>query len=163
MTDFTEGEGVETTPGNPAGFIAYNVSIGTSARQALSDWRDLGGTAGDAAWYRMYGQITDTLLRTEAQAALDPSTLPSASDYGEWAMGQGGQYASQVKVIVTDTETGEQTLLDYTHVTDEPHTIDEAIAYAEADYGDADTLDAYGQELQGAFVTHIWTTTPWNG
>jgi len=163
VTDVGGSGDIEITPGNPAGFIANAINEGTSARQALADWRDLGGTSADAQWYRMYGQVTDTLLRTGDLAALDPAALPSAADYGEWAMGQGGEFATQVKVMVTDINDGTTTLLDYTHITVDPHTPEDAMAAAILDYGYSDTLSLYDQSLQGAFVTHVWQTVPWNG
>jgi hypothetical protein len=146
--------------GNPAGFMAYHVSIGSSAREAREDYRSQGGTTGDTAWNRMYGQVADTLARIPDQAALDPGAIPSAGDYGTWAMGQGNQYATQVKVQLTDVETGLLTTTDYTHITDVPHTPEEAEAAAIADFGDADTLDAYGQAIGGAFAVHLWQTVP---
>jgi hypothetical protein len=146
--------------GNPAGFMAYHISIGSSAAEARADYRSQGGTTGDAAWNRAYGQIADTLARYPDQAALDPGALPSASDYATWAMGRGGQYATQVGVQLTDTETGLSFISQYTYVTDDPHTAEEAEAAAQAEFGDADTLDQYGQTIGGAFAIHLWQTVP---
>lgn len=162
MTDTFDGGGGELTPGNPAGFIAYQVSIGASARESLAEWRSLGGTSGNQAWNALYGQVTDAMLRRPDWATLDPNTLPTGADYGTWAMGSGGEYATQVKVMVTDADTGDELLLDFTHTSSDPHTPAEAMAAALADYGDADTLDQYAQTLQGAFVSAVYRTVPWN-
>lgn len=159
---FIEGD-EPVAGGNPAGFMAYHVSIGTSATGALAEWRDLGLTFTDRQWYAMYGQVTDTLLRTEQAAALEPGVLPSANDYGEWAMGQGDQYATQVNVTYRDEETGLLSLQPFTFVTDEPHTPEEAEAAAMDIYGSDDNAERYGQQILGAFVTHVWITTPFGG
>src|SRR5437899_2882582 len=106
--------------------MAYHQSIGTSARGALAELRELGGTSADRKWFELYGQVADTLARTADTAALDPTMLPLPSDYGTWSMGRGGQYATQVNVTYIDEETGLRSTSPYTHVTDEPHTPEEA-------------------------------------
>lgn len=156
------GEEFEITPGNPAGYMVYAQELGMSAREALDAWRELGGTAGNQNWHSMYGQIADTLARTPDMAALDPNVLPAASDYGTWAFGNGGQYATQVKVLVTDTETGLQSWRDFTHITDEPHTPAEAIAEGIEQYGSDDNETAYGETVGGGFVVHIWQSVPYD-
>lgn len=160
--DFFESEAGGPS-GNPAGFMAYHVSIGSSAREALREWRSLGGTFTDAKWFQQYGQVTDTIMRTTDVAALEPGQLPSAADYGEWSMGRGGQYATQVNVTYIDEETGLRSQLPYTYITDEPHTPDEATEAAIDEYGADDNASRYGQTITGAFVTHVWTTTPFGG
>lgn len=155
-----ESEGATPVPGNPAGFIAYHLSIGSSARESLAEWRSLGGSAGNQAWYRLTGQIADTINRTADMAALDPSSLPSSADYGEWSMGRGGQYATQVSVTAIDQETGLLSTSQYTYVTDEPHTPEEAEMAALDEYGTDDNASRYGQIVTGAFTTHVWQTVP---
>jgi hypothetical protein len=156
---FFEEEG-PPAPGNPAGFIAYNVSIGTSARAALEEWRNLGGTTGDRTWYQLYGQVTDTIMRSPDMAALDPAVLPSGADYGTWAMGQGGQYATQVNVTYIDEDTGLRSSQPFTYITDEPHTPEEAEQAAIDEYGADDNASKYGQQITGAYTVHVWQTTP---
>lgn len=156
-----DGEGYETpSPGNPAGFIAYGLSVGKSGNEILREWRDLGGSSGNESWRRMVGSIADTINRTDDMAALDPGALPTAADYGEWQMGRGGQYATQVAVTARDDETGLLTTSQYTYVSNEPHTPDEAVEAAMDEYGISDNAAAYGQDVLGAFVTHVWQTVP---
>ena len=150
-------------PGNPAGFMAYHVSIGTSARGALAEWRDIGGTSGDKAWYQLYGQVTDTIMRTPDMAALDPSALPSASDYGEWTMGRGGQYATQVNVTYLDQDDGTRSTVPFTWITDTPHTPEEAEQAAIDTYSTDEAEDRYRQTITGAYTVHIWQTTAFDG
>lgn len=156
---FVEGD-EPTRPGNPAGFMSYHISIGSSAAEARREWRAIGGTTGDTAWNQMYGQITDTIMRGENMAGLEPGQLPLPSDYGEWSMGSGGQYATQVNVTYVDQETGLRSQSPFTYVTDEPHTPDEAEQAAMDEYGADDNAEKYGQTITGAFVTHVWQTTP---
>jgi len=155
------GEGDAGAIGNPAGFMAYHVHIGSSATQALAEWRDLGGTFGDRAWYQTYGQVADTIARSADIAALDPGAIPSAGDYGEWAMGNGGQYATQVNVTYVDEETGLRGAQPFTYITDTPHTPDEAETAAIAEYGSDENAARYGQQVTGAFTLHVWQTTPY--
>lgn len=150
-------------PGNPSGFIAYHQSIGTSGRGALAEWRELGGTSGDAKWRELWGQVADTVARTESTASLQPDVLPSPTEYGEWAMGQGGQYATQVSVTYIDTETGLRSSSPYTFITNDPHTPEEAEAAAMDEYGSDEAADRYGQTITGAFTVHIWQTVAFGG
>lgn len=154
-------EGFST--GNPAGFAAYHLSIGSSAREALAAYRAEGGTTGDAAWYRLYGQVADTLNRTADQAALDPRALPGPSDYSTWAAGSGGKYATQVKVLTIDQETGLASTVEFTHITSDPHTPEEAQQAAIDMYSSGDNAAKYGQVIQGAFFIHVWRTEPFGG
>jgi hypothetical protein len=161
---FGDEFGEETpTPGNPSGFMAYHVSIGTSARGALAEWRELGGTTGDHKWYELYGQVSDTIMRTEGAAGLEPGSLPLPSDYGVWSMGNGGQYASQVNVTYIDNETGLRSSAPFTWVTDDPHTPEEAEQAAIDEYTGDDNAERYGQTITGAFTVHVWTTEPFSG
>lgn len=155
-----EGEGATPVPGNPAGFIAYHLQIGSSARESLAAWREAGGTAGNQAWYRLVGQVQDTLNRTSEMAALEPDLLPSSSDYGEIAMGRGGQYATNVVVTAVDQETGLASSSWFMHVTSDPHTPGEAQDAAMDEYGTDDNQSRYGQIVTGAFAVHVWQTVP---
>lgn len=159
----TDDEGGTFNTGNPAGFAAYHVSIGSSAREALADYRAQGGTTGDAAWFRMYGQVSDTLFRTADQAALDPTQLPAASDYSTWTMGAGNQYATQVKVLTVDVETGLASTVEFTHISNDPHTPAEAEQAAIDMYSADDNAAKYGQVVQGAFFVHVWQTEAFGG
>jgi hypothetical protein len=157
-----ELEELPTKPGNPAGFMAYHQSIGTSARGALAEWRELGGTSADAKWRELWGQVEDTMLRTADTAGLQPDELPSPADYGVWSMGRGGQYATQVNVTYVDAETGLRFVSPYTYVTDDPHTPEEAEQAAMDEYGGDDNAEKYGQTITGAFTVHVWQTEPFN-
>lgn len=162
MTDTGEGE-FDVTPDNAAGFMGYQVSIGSSASEALREWRDLGGTATDANWYRLYGQVTDTVLRTPDFLALDPNAVPSSSELGTWSAGGGGMFATQVQVFAVDQETGLATTLQYTYLTDHAHSKEEAEDAALAAFGSDEAEEMYGQDVQGALAIHGWQTVPWEG
>lgn len=150
-------------PGNPAGFIAYHQSIGTSGRGALAEWRALGGTSGDARWRELWGQVADTTARTDEMASLQPDVLPSPADYGTWAAGRGNQYATQVNVTYLDNETGLRSSAPFTWITDGPHTPEEAEQAAMDEYGSDDAAERYGQTITGAFTVHVWQTVPFGG
>lgn len=156
------GEDFQITPGNPSGFMVYAQQLGLSARESLDAWRELGGTSGNQNWHTMYGQIADALSRIPDQAALDPTVLPGPTDYATWAAGRGGQFATQVGVVVTDVETGLQSTLQYTYFSDVPHTPDEARQAAMDEYGSSDNESRYGQVVNFAYPVHLFQTVAYD-
>lgn len=158
MPDSGDIEEVEL--GNPAGFIAQAIRSGQNATQALSAYREAGGSARTQTWYGLYGQVSDTLARQPEAANLEPNRIPGAEDYGEWSMGRGGQFATQVQILFRDRETGIIGSAPYTHITDEPHTPDEAV-YAGIDlYTNDEAAQRYAQQVLGGVVTNVWQTVP---
>lgn len=150
-----------TDVGNVSGYVKEYIKAGYSATAALAEFRDAGGAIRDSRWYSLYGQITDTIAREPAFLALDPYTLPDASEYGTWAMGAGGQYATQVKIQLLDRDDGTITTQLATYVTDEPHTPIEAQMWAMDTFGDADAEADYGVTVMGATASAVWTTVPY--
>lgn len=162
MTDIPpETEGVEV--GNPAGYIRGLIGEGYSARAGLEAFRGEGGAIRDSRWYALYGQVSDTLARQSEVAGLDPNVIPGPGDYGEWEMGRGGQYATQVSVHVIDRETDLWTTRQYTYVTSDPHTPAEAEAAAMDEFGDPDVESEYGETVYGAIANGLWITRPYGG
>ena len=153
-----DDEGVDI--GNPAGFAAYHNRIGSSAREALSEFRDAGGKIGNERWFSLYGQVGDSLSRSDEAYGLVPDQLPAASDYGTWAMGNGGQYATQVQVTFRDLDSGVTGTAQYTHITDEPHTPEDAQQAGIDLYSSDDAAGRYEQEIIGAFASNVWQTVP---
>lgn len=144
--------------GNPAGFIKGLLAEGESATSGLSIFREFGGTIRDSRWYSLYSQVSDTVAREPAMLALDPFTLPSPSDYGEWSTMRPGQFASQVEIQVIDRDTGIWYTKQHTYITDEPHTPAEAESDAFAMFGDPETENSYGETVMGALTVHLWKT-----
>lgn len=155
MTDPYDGPNI---PGNPAGFMASAIGEGTSATAALQEFRDAGGQMRTQTWYRMYGEVTDALARSPMAGTLDPNALPDPAAYATWAMGAGGEYATQVDLFFRDLDTGLIGTIPYTYVTDVPHTPGEAIAEGMADFGESDTQAAYDQSIEGGIVRNIYQT-----
>lgn len=145
--------------GNPSGFIKQLILGGYKAREGLGVFREAGGQIRDSRWYSLYGNIDDSIRRAPDHLALDPNQLPGPNDYGVWAMGRGGQYATQVKVQILDRDTGLWTERQHTYVTDLPHTPAEAEADAIDMFGDPDAEAAYGETVMGATTTNVWRTT----
>src|SRR5438105_2738550 len=92
--------------GNPAGFVSQYVQQGLSARAALREFRDAGGTMGNERFRSLYASVADSLARGGSYASLDPYSVPSPADLGTWKMGRGGQYATQVTLHGVDKQTG---------------------------------------------------------
>lgn len=151
-------EGVNV--GNPAGFIADQIRSGVNATNALEGFREAGGGMRRQSWFRLYGEVADSIARSPEAAALDPAAYPDAENYGEWAAGQGGQYATQVNIMIRDRASGVVGSAPYTHITDDPHTPDEAIAAGVDLYSNDDAAQRYDQQILGGVVTGIWQTIP---
>jgi hypothetical protein len=156
------GPDFEITPGNPYGYMVYAQELGMSGREALDAWRELGGTAGNQNWNRLYGQVGDALARMPDMAALAPDVIPSAGDYGTWAAGNGGKFATTVRLQLTDVDTGQQSTTFYTYMSDVAHTPNEAIAAAMADFGSDANQQAYRVTVDGGFVTGVYQTVPYS-
>lgn len=160
MSDFEDfGDGTDL--GNVSGFMAAQIRDGLSANEGLRQFREAGGAMRRDYWLQGYGEVRDVLSREDSAASLNPDALPDGTDYGEWAMGTGGQYATQVTVFTRDIETGTVIPQQYTYVTDDPHTPAEAEANAIADFADAEAVSEYGQAVQGAVTTAVFSTVPW--
>lgn len=153
---------VETLVGNPAGYMAQAIDQGWSATQALVTYRADGGRFGNDAWFQQYGQVAASLANAPAAAGLDPYLIPDANQYSTWALGRGGEYATQVQVQVVDTDTGVSGTINYTYKTSEPHTPIEAMQAAIAAYGDDETLGKYAQTIQGSFASNVYMTVPYS-
>lgn len=147
--------------GNPAGYIKGLINEGESATSGLDIFRSDGGAIRTQTWFQLYGEVNASMIRAGDAAGLDPYVLPGPSDYSEWAMGTGGQYVTQVNVFVVDRDTGLVGTINYTYVTDEPHTPAEAEAAAFDEYSDADTQDSYGQTVQGTSTANVYRTVSW--
>lgn len=147
--------------GNVSGYVKDYIKAGYSATAALADFRDAGGAIRDSRWYALYGQVTDTIAREPSFLALDPYALPDPSEYGTWAMGRGGQFATQIQLQLIDRGSGLITTQLATYVTDMPHTPVEAQMWAQDTFGDPDAEADYGVTVMGATATKIWTTVPY--
>ena len=160
MTDLPfEGEGTDV--GNPSGYIAWTLDVGLSGRAGLAEFRNDGGRITDAVWYRLRGQISDTLMRTDNFLSADPNAVISPAELGEWSAGQGGRFAYQVVIQQVDQDTGLLSAAQYTVLSDDPLSKQEAEAQAMADFGDPENEARYGQSVVGAFAIHGWATVPW--
>lgn len=149
-------------PGNPAGFISDKIREGVGATQSLEDFREAGGQMRRQSWFRLFGEVADTITRSAEASALDPGSLPDAGDYGVWEMGKGGQYATQVNIMFRDRYSGVIGTAPYTHITDDPHTPDEAIASGIDLYTDDEAAQRYDQQVLGGIATNVWQTIPFS-
>lgn len=144
--------------GNPAGYISGLIGEGTGSTEGLADFRDAGGAIRTQTWYRLWGEVTDSLARSGVAGQLDPDQLPDPAAYGTWTMGPGGQYATQVQVYFRDVDTGLVGTSFYTYVTDDPHTPGEAEAAAFDEYSDPDNATNYDQSVLGTSTVNVYQT-----
>lgn len=151
-----------TPIGNPAGFIRGSILDGLSARASLAAFREAGGAMRDEYFRQLYGEITNSIARSPAAAALDPFSIPNASDYATWSMGSGGQFATQVQVLFRDKDTGIIGSKEYTYVTDYAHTPAEAMQAGIDEFGDVDDVNEYEQVMYGSSFSNVFQTQAWN-
>lgn len=137
---------------NPASFIARFLDEGYTARDALDVFRSQGGAMRTQTWYRAWGEMENVVSRRAQWATVDPDLFPSADLYAPWSAGRPGSYATQVKVLLRDRETGLVSSIGYTHITDEPHTPAEAMDAGMGIYqqGSEDESTDYDQQVVGA-------------
>lgn len=90
--------------GNPSGFIVGKIGEGTSATQALADWRDAGGTATTATWYRLWGEISNAEGLVNDIARLPGGVAVPVELHAPWSAGTEGRYAYQGYVQTERTE-----------------------------------------------------------
>lgn len=155
-----DAEGVDI--GNPAGFIAQSIRNGLSMNQSLREFREAGGAARNEYWRSTYADVRDAMARSENVAGLNPDALPTGEDYAEWAMGRGGQYATQVTVFIRTKGTGDSGTRQFTYLTDEPHTPGEAEQAAIDEFTDPVNAGPYEDVVSGAMATNVYTTTPFS-
>lgn len=148
--------------GNPAGFIADAIKRGVGSTASLGDYLEAGGEIRRQTWFRLYGEVSNALARSESAQALDPYQVPDQGQYATWTMGRGGDYATHVKVFFRDRDTGLIGSKDYDYVSPDPHAPAEGEAAAYDEYSDPDAADEYGQQVLGTITTNVFQTIALN-
>lgn len=152
--------------GNIAGFIKGLIDEGVGPTEGRQLYRDAGGRVGNDAWSRLYGETYDALQRSTTAGALDLDTLPSPEQYATWSMGRGNRYATQVNLFTRDTGSNDVGKMNYTYITDAPHTPQEAIDAAWDQFFSADQLavegSGAGQVPLGATIQNVYQTVPYD-
>lgn len=148
--------------GNRAGYVAQLLREGESANGILKTLRDNGAGMQRQAGLRLVSQVRDSLNREQTIAGLPGNQLPDGSQYGTWAMGRGGQFATKVAVYTIDRDSGVAFKNFTTIITNDPHTPEEAAAAAIDMFSDPDALDQYNQRVTGALPGMMWQTVPFD-
>jgi hypothetical protein len=154
-------EPVPVDVGNVSGYVRDYIAAGLKPTEALREFRAAGGAIQDSRWFSLYGQITDTIARQPSFLALNPYVLPSPSEYGTWATGRGGQYATQVSIQLRDRDTGLYTTQLATYFSNDPHEPAEAEQWAMDTFGASESEADYGVTVMGATATAVWQTVPY--
>ncbi len=148
------GEG----PGFSVGaFLQGAVEEGWSARRAIAEFRSAGMSMGNEAFRSMYASARETLAGRDALAGLDYNAPIPTDVMVPWAAGEEGNFASFVTSYVRMPGTTDIEERFFTHVTDTPHTPQEAIDAAAA-YLTGDALPTNGTP-QGVYVGGVLTST----
>lgn len=146
--------------GNRAGFIGQMIQQGMTANEGLDLLRDLGAGYRRTDFLADWARVSDALARTADTLALDPLAFPASGDYAELAMGRGGQYATRVSIGIVNMDTGVQGTGWYLHVTDEPHTPEDAIEGALDAFSDENTT-RYRERITSLLPGITYVTVPY--
>lgn len=120
-------------PLSVGGFIRQAIGEGLGVTAARNLFRSQGvGAMSNAAFGQLYGQIRTALGGRDQIAALDYNALPDAGVYTPWAAGEADRYATFVEVAVREVGSRTITSKFHTHVSDAPHTPQEAVEAAVA-------------------------------
>jgi hypothetical protein len=143
--------------GNVAGLARALQEQGLSARGGLAAFRSAGGRIRDARWFSVWGEVAQAADRSAMLGLVDHDAAIPAEALGTWAAGREGQYATQVQVFVRDRGGDVVYSVQYTHVTDEPHTLGAATNAAIDLY--SDNQAQYEQDVLGAVPTGAYRMT----
>lgn len=146
--------------GNRAGFIAQMITEGYSANEGLDLLRQYGAGYRRSDFLADWGRVRDALAEDPSSLAIMPGTIPSGGEYAELAMGRGGQYATRVSIGLANQDTGVQGTGWYLHVTDEPHTPEEAIEAALDAFSDENT-SRYRERVTSLLAGQTYVTVPY--
>jgi hypothetical protein len=147
--------------GNRAGYVASMLREGMSANSILQTFKDLGAGMRRANGLKLIGQVRDSMAKASTVEGLRGDQLPDAAQYGTWAMGRGGQFATNVAVYTVERQTGLALTKFYTHVSNEPHTPEAAAQAAIDTFNDPDAASRYGTTVTGALPGMMYHTVPY--
>lgn len=137
--------------GNVAGFVSRAQSEGLSARAGLREFREAGGAIRDARWFKSWGEVAASKAGQVDVGGVPLDHLPPREAISQWSAGRPGQYATQVRVVVREAGTDEFSIRQFTHVTQGPHSGQDAIDTAVDTYASGE--DPYQDVVTGAFVS----------
>lgn len=143
--------------GDPAQFIAGMIEEGIGVTAGRNMVRDAGFQISNEAFGNLYGQVRFALGDREIIQGLNYDQVPPSDVYSTWRAGRGDQYATYVTSYVRPV--GERDIEErfYFHLSDDPHTPQEAIDAAQAHLtGDrAATSGSDPIVLVGSVVTSV--------
>lgn len=134
---------------DPAAFVRGLIEEGIGVTEGRDLFRSYGMAMSNARFSSLYGEIRSTIANREALQALDYSLVPDAARFNAWAAGEPDRYATFVQVHVTMPGESEIQMRPFVHITDQPHTPQEAV---DAAMSEAEQLAAAGGTFQGQTV-----------
>lgn len=137
--------------GNIAGYVSRLQSEGMGARAGLRAFRDAGGAVRDSRWYNTWGEVAASKAGQVDVGAHPLNSVPSREVLTDWHAGKPGQFATQVRVFVRERAQDEVSIRQFTHVTDSPHTGQEAIDAAIDTFSEGG--ENYAEDVTGAYVS----------
>lgn len=143
------------------GWIADALSEGISQRATIRTLRDAGFKFGDAKFRSIWGQTRASMGAIEQVQGITGSSLPRDDQYSEWGTLRGRGFATHITYTrrekgITEVQTG-----SFLHMTNEPHTPDEAFDAMFRTFEEPEDADKkYDFEVLGGLVTGIYKQVP---
>lgn len=152
---FGEGAGL-----NAGAFMAGAIEEGLGVVEARDAMRAAGLSMSNATFSRMYADVRAAIGERDAIQGLNYDAIPGGDQWGEWAAGAAGDFATFVTSYVRRPGSPDVEERYYIHVTGQAHTPQEAIDAA-ADFYTNDNLtqeSMRGGNYQGSIVTSMVRT-----
>lgn len=153
--------GANPGPSMLTGAIKGFQSEGQSATGALRAYRDAGFGVTTQRWYQQWGGVSRAVAAAGDLAGLPGDNRLGPDQYTPWAAGRSGSYAHQVRVISHDSELGVPIEHEWTIITSDPMSPDEATAAAidEFDQATEEGGSGEGQVVWGAVLVGAYAMT----
>lgn len=118
---------------SPGAFISGAIAEGLGVTEARNLFRSYGMQMGNGPFGQLYGQVRAALGDRDVISGLTYDAIPPGEAYTEWAAGTPDQFASFVQTFTREKGSNDVVTHFSTYVTDQPHTPQEAIDWAQAD------------------------------
>lgn len=148
----------------PRGIVQRAVREGSSARESLRIFRELGGSIRTQTWERLYSQARLEGLQASREVAAPLNRIPSAGEVQTTSAVRATGYMQRV-VVMGRTDEGLVIAKDVSIRTDRPvsrqQAIDRALGLVQAGMEDPETRDRYPMRaLLGAFYQGTYLFEP---
>lgn len=137
--------------------VRSGIESGMSATSSLRAFREMGGRIGNERWYALYGDVRSAVGNREGIQSMLYDSIPQAAQMTDWAAGEAGQQATFVQTYLQVPGERSPRTSFYIHVTDNPHTPQEAINAAQGSIAEGQRTGTgpVGEVMLGSVITSV--------